>query len=231
MKKYITLILVLTIGCFHTQLEAQDLTVSDGYTEYDDVKRPAVKVILEPSTKAVKKAWRDWMEDRYDVDVDGFGFLKNKDVLKIEGQRVSAISDKKMDVYARFDKKGDYTEMYIFGDYGYDILVEPGYEENNDYNRMRTMTYNFLNEYLPGFYEEKVEEKEDMVNDLQDDYEDAKNELAENKKEIKELNQKNEELVKRIATYEEDILAEKEVLKERREEFKEIQKKTTNNDQ
>lgn len=207
MKNRILIFLLLTSFLNLPSLQAQELTVSDEAIEYNDQERSCIKVVLKPGTKTVKKAYKDWMEDKQDVDVDGFGFLKNKDVLKIEKENIKAISPYKMDMYARIVEKDDYTEMSVFGSMGYDLHVTPQ-TYPSEYRKMRTLVYSFLNDFLPGYYQEKVEETQDLIGDLKDDKSDAKDDLADNKKEIEDLKKENKELADKIKEYEDQLKKE-----------------------
>ncbi len=185
-------------------VQAQKLSLENATVEHNDVTRHAIKVKLEPSTKEVKRAFKDYMEDEKDLDIDGFGFLTNKDVLKAEGQVVSDISRNKMDLFARIVEKDDLTEMYVFGSFGYDLHINPE-RYPAEYRKMRSVVYGFLNNYLPGYYQEKIEGAEDLIGDLKEDKEDAKDALAANRDEIEDLKKRNEELSEKIKSYEDKL--------------------------
>lgn len=197
-------ILILTLSLFFINsftVFSQDLTVSDQMIKNDDEMQASIKVILKPDSKTVKKAYRDWMEENYNVDVDGIGFLKNKDVLKIKEEEIKGISNNKMDLYARIVEKGDYTEMDIFGSFGYDLHLDPE-SSPEEYRRTKSIIYAFLNDFLPGYYEEIVEETADQIEDLKENESDARDKMADNREEIEKLRKENEELANKIKEYE-----------------------------
>lgn len=223
MKKNISILILLSFLVSALNLNGQELAVTDQTINYDDQNQPSVKIILKPNSKTVKKAYKNWMEDKQDVDVDGFGFLKNKDVLKIKKSNLKGISDNKMDLYAKIIDKGEYTEMDVFGSFGYDLHIDP-VAYPHEYRRMKTMVYAFLNDFLPGYYKEIVEDTQDLIGDLQEDKSDAKDELADNRKEIEKLKKENSELTNKIKEYEGKLQVAKVELVNQKEEKKKIEK-------
>ncbi|MFK8103712.1 MAG: hypothetical protein AB8G15_14355 [Saprospiraceae bacterium] len=192
--------------------------------EHEDINRQAIKVKLEPGTKDVKRAFKDYMEDEKGLDIDGFGFLTNKDVLKSEGQVVSDISRNKMDLFAKIVENGDLTEMYVFGSFGYDLHITPE-RYPAEYRKMRSLIYGFLNDYLPGYYQEKIEGTEDLIGDLKDDKEDAKDALADNRDEIEDLKKENQELSEKIKSYEDKLRNAEAKLNDRKVEKSKVTNK------
>jgi len=64
---------------------AQVLNISNEMIIHDGKERSAIKVTIAPDSKEIKKAFKDFMDDQYKVDVEGIGFLKNKDVVYTNG--------------------------------------------------------------------------------------------------------------------------------------------------
>lgn len=217
MKNKILIFLLLTSFFNISLLYGQELTVSDQVIEYDNQERSCIKVFLKPGTKTVKKAYKDWMDDKQDVDVDGFGFLKNKDVLKAEKATIKAISPYRMDMYARIVEKDDYTEMSVFGSMGYDLYLTPQVYPS-EYRKMKGLVFSFLNDFLPGYYQEKVEETKDVIGDIKDDKMDAKDDLADNREEIEDLKKENKELIDKIKEYENQLAKENSKLSDQNAE-------------
>ncbi len=223
MKNNILILIFFSFFLTAFSLSGQELAVTDQTINYDDQNQPSIKVILKPDSKTVKKAYRDWMEDNYDVDVDGIGFLKNKDVLKVEKSKLKGISENKMDLNAKIIDKGDYTEMDIFGSFGYDLHVDPN-TYPQEYRRMKTMVYAFLNDFLPGYYEEIVENTVEKIDELEEDENDAKDQLADNRDEIEKLKKENIELTNKIKDYEGKLQEAKVELVNQREQKVKVKK-------
>ncbi len=223
MKKHISILVLFVLLISNFNLSGQKLAVTDQTINYDDQIQPSIKVILKPNSKEVKKAYKDWMEDNQDVDVDGFGFLKNKDVLKIEKEQIKGISDNKMDLFAKIIDKGEYTEMEVFGSFGYDLHVDPT-TYPHEYRRMKAIVYAFLNDYLPGYYNEIVEDTEELIGDLREDKSDANEKLVDNLDEIEKLKKENSELANKIKEYESKLELAKVELTNQKEEKNKVKK-------
>jgi len=184
----IALILISTLT-----INAQNLTVENATVNIEDKQVPAVKVVMSPAPDKVKDAFRDYINDKHDVKMKGIGFLSNKDVLTAEAVQIPAITSNNMDFKAKIVENGDNTEMYVIGTLGYDINISPD-NYRMEYRAMKNITVNFLNEFLPEYYQERVDETQDMLSDLRDDRNDLRDDLADNKEEIADLEKKNREL-------------------------------------
>ena len=194
------LIFTLTSICIigvNISLTAQSLDITNGKTEYDGADRPAIHVKMEPATKDVKDAWKDYIKDRFDVKLKGFGFLSNKDVLTGEKVTIREISPKEMDFHAKI-VEGEYgTDMMVFASLGYDIYLTPHDSDYApSYNALETVVYDFLRKYLPNHYSGQIEKAQSVVSDLTDNQSDLEKDITSNEEEIEKMKQKIEELKK-----------------------------------
>ncbi len=172
---------------------AQNLTVENAMVTIDDKQVAAVKVMMNPSPSKVKDEFRDFIKDKYDVKMKGIGFLSNKDILSAEGVQIPAITSKNMDFKAKVVENGDNTEMYVFGMLGYDVNISPE-KYRDEYRAMKNITISFLNEFLPEYYQDRVDETQDMLSDLRDDRNDLRDDIADNKEKITNLQKENKKL-------------------------------------
>jgi len=194
------ILILLAISLYLPTLSAQNIEIKESTIQHNDKLRPSLSVNITPDTKEVKKKWKDFMDDKYDVKVKGIGFLTNKDVLTAEKVAVNKISNKQIDFYAKVVEDGDHTRMDIFAAPGYDIYIDPK-NSPRAYAGMRSVLVEFLNYYLPEFYQEQVEDAQDNYedwvetrNDLKDDISDNINEIEDLKKEIEDLKKENKGL-------------------------------------
>lgn len=194
-----TLLVLLIISA--TFLKAQVLNISNETIVHDSKERSAIKVMIAPDTKAVKKAFRDFMDDRYDVEIEGIGFLKNKDVLYTEPTIIAPISNQQMKLFAKVVGERGETAMYVFGQLGYNNQITPmaNYAE---YVAMKELTVTFLHQLLPNYYQHIVEDQKDELADLEDDRDDMRKKLNKNKDKIAELQKENGKLERKIAAIE-----------------------------
>lgn len=176
-----------------TFLSAQKLSITDGIITYDDQDRPCIVVQIEPDTKDVKDAIKDWMDDEKDVKLRGFGFLVNKDVLTAKEIKLPEISPNEMDFYVEVLEKEEITEMKVFGSFGYNIHISKA-KYPTEYRALKNMTLDFLSNYLPEYYKNKIEDTQELLSDLKEERENLKEDIEENSEEIVELKEENIEL-------------------------------------
>lgn len=184
--------IVLMMSSYNV-LAQNPLVIKDGHIEIDDQRQDAVHVLLEPSPKSVKKALKKWMQNQYDVDVDGYGFLTNKDVLKIEKAEIPAISNKAIDWNAKIVESDKGSEMLVYASFGYDVPVDES-TYPRAYEQLRMTTLAFLEDYLPEYYTDRIEEKKEVIEDVNEDITDLNDNTESNKKTIEELRAENEAL-------------------------------------
>lgn len=219
-KQSLIVILLLSV----TFVQAQVLNISNEMIIHDGKERSAVKVTIAPDAKDIKKAFKDFMDDQYNVDVEGIGFLKNKDVVYTEPTVISAISPQKVELFAKVMGNGRQSDMYVFGQMGYNNQITP---INNwqEYTAMKTLTTDFLNRLLPNYYQDIVEDQKDEVADLEDDRKDMRKKINKNKEKIAELTRENEELERKIAATDKKLEQGMEKLGEKKKTLKNVNSK------
>lgn len=185
--------------CLPMILNAQVLNISNETILHENINRNAIKVVIAPDSKEVKKEFKDFMDDKFDVKVEGIGFLKNKDVLYTAQRVIPAIASQSMQLSAKIIEVNGQTEMYVFGQFDNNNQISPT-KSYAAYAGMKDVTINFLNTLLPDYYKDIVEDQSDLVADLEDSEEDIQKKLEQNRKRIKKLNQENIELEKRLAS-------------------------------
>lgn len=205
-------------------LPAQDLHLSTGEVKHDKEMRTCVEVLLQPKPDEIKEAWEDYLDDEYDVDLKGYGFLANKDVLSAEEVDFKTISDKKMDFYTRIVEEKDMTKMCVYASLGYDIFINPR-NFPKEFQAMENITKKFLAYYLPKYYEEQLNNTREKISEFKSDREDMKNEMEDNRKEIEKLSKRNEQLAKEISEKENTIDQTQNLLQTRQENWKAVKNK------
>lgn len=173
-------------------LNAQSLTVENSMTDYDEKTYPAVTVTMNPSPDKVKEEFEDYMKDNYDVKMKGTGLFSNRDVLYADRVDIEKISDKTLDFRAKIIERGDITELSVFGSFGYDLPISRE-RFPEEYRQLKRITVDFINEFLPDYYKDRVDETEEMLEDLVKDREKLKDDITDNEEEIEKLRKENEE--------------------------------------
>ena len=170
---------------FSFSLIGQKLVVSDEVIRYEDQDRMSIQVNLDPEPKAIKDALDDFMDDQYNVNLKGFGFLANKDVLSAEQVSLPQVSEKAFDLYFRVVKNVDGSQLNAFASFGYDVHINPEkYPEA--YQELKNIVNHFLNSFLPDYYSGKVEATREFITDLQKDQEEMLEQTEQNKKALDE---------------------------------------------
>lgn len=196
-----------------TTVQAQELSLTEMLVKYDKETRPAIQVVLEPETDAVKKAWEDYMKDEYKVKMKGTGLFSNKDVLSAEEVKISEVSSKKLNFYTRIVEKGANTEMSVFASLGYDLHIgKDNYPA--EFAQLKKITVDFLNQYLPTYYQDRLKNNEDQFSNLTKDRDKLEKNITDNTEKIEKLTKENEQMRSELATTEEQLKTVSKDLKE-----------------
>ncbi|MFK7773421.1 MAG: hypothetical protein AB8F94_14830 [Saprospiraceae bacterium] len=203
---------------------AQKLTIKDGMVTHDDKMYPAIIVQMEPNTKKVKKELKDWMDDEFGFKLDGYGIFRKRDVLDAEQVTIPEVSNKRMDFYAEIIENGSVTEMKIFGAFGYSIPISKEHYPS-EYRAMKNMTINFVADFLPKYYLNKIDDTKEMLSDIEKERKDLNEDMKDNIEDIADLKAENIELTKeeKEKANEEKMTAEK--LKIEQAKLKAVKKK------
>lgn len=205
-------------------VHSQKLAISNETIIHEGKERSAIKVVFAPDSKDVKKSFKHYMDDRYDIDVEGIGFLKNKQVIYTEPNIIPSISNQKMELFAKVVGNGKESMMYIFGQIEYNNQITPN-THYTEYGNMRDLTIDFINKLLPNYYQDIVEDQRDEVDDLEEDQKDMRKKLDKNKKKIAELIEENKKLEIKIAENKVKLEQNIKVLGEKKATLKEVNTK------
>lgn len=224
-----SLIRISATFCFIVLLSvltgAQTLSVENTSVNHEDKNIPAVKVIMSPAPKEVKNQFKDFIKDNYDVKMKGIGFLSNKDVLSAENILLKGISENNMDFYTKVIEKGDETEMYVFGKLGYDIYLAPQTPRQGEYRAMKNLTIDFLNQFLPEYYQDRIDQTQDMLSDLKDNQKDLKEDISDNQDKISKLEDEISEWKTELKENEKKINAATKKLNNRKNSLQTVNEK------
>lgn len=191
----------LLIALFFTsQVHGQSsIQATDAFVDFDGAQRPCLQLHLDPEPKTLKKAWKDYLQDHYDLKLKGIGFLSNKDLLSAEEQNVAQISSKLLDFYTQIVEDQNGSEMKVFVRYGYDIYMTEA-NNPNDYAAVHGIINDFLKFYLPKYYQEKINDTEKRVEELVKETSKLNEEIADDTEKISVLKQEIEEMEATLKT-------------------------------
>lgn len=214
---------ILSMSLLLTASMAQRLVISEDVLTYKKEERASVQVFMEPEPKVVKKAFEDWMKDKYNVNLKGIGFLANKDVLSAERVSIPEVSGKEMDFYAKVIEKNDNTEMSVFASYGYEIHISPE-KYPTEFRAIKGIVQTFLNDWLPVYYNNQVSMTSEQLSDLRNDQSRLEETIADNKREMEKLAQENEKLARKLNKNERDLEELSQTLNTKKDKLESINK-------
>lgn len=222
----------MLLAVLSLQVSAQEVVFTTESVVYDGKERMSVSTIIAPEPDVVKEAFEDWMKDEYDVKMKGSGLFTDKDVLTAEEAKVSVISPKFIDFYARSVPSGDQTQFSVFASFGYNVHIEPE-TYPQEFAAMQDLHYAFVSEFLPQWYQEQIGDTEEVVADLSDDIESFKDDMDKNLKDQAELREEMEEMKQSLQQTEvqlSETMARLEILRSAMQRINASLKQSQNND-
>lgn len=181
--------------------------------QHDKKSVDAVTVTMKPERKDIQKAFDDWIDDRYDIDMKGGGLFSDKNMRRAEAVNIPAVSTENITLYANTEEKNGETRMTIFASKG-----NGNYFDDNDASAfigLESIMDNFLSSYLPEYYEERVAEARKELEDLRKDYADTQDDIDDNEKKIEKLQKENQEKRKEMTDLEKKVADAEAMVKER----------------
>jgi hypothetical protein len=180
MKK-LSLILSLALA-FSIQSTAQTYKIDTTEITFENKLRPCLEVKYDAPPKTVKKAWDSFFGKYYNVKIKGIGFLTNKDVITGTDVTIAAVSDKRMDLYARITDVAGGSELKYFMSFGYDFFIGPG-NYPTEFGGMKKILNDFSVEFLTDFYGSEATDITKKIKGLEKD-------ISKNDRSIKKNNRK-----------------------------------------
>jgi len=225
--KYIIFTIAL---CSIISLSAQTLSYTDDYITYDDQHIQTVAATLEPDVSTIKDKFEDWMNDNYNVDLDGKKLLFfNKDVMTAENVVIPQVSDYMIQLNVKVDEthKGK-TRLYVFAKKMNGVYISQSTDEQA-FSGLKGIVHEFIADYLPEYYMEQIEDTKDDLGNLNDDINDMEDKIKKNEEKIIDIKKENKELREKIDSKNRDIKKTESELKTDKKEFKTIKKKVNKN--
>ena len=193
MFTYKRLFILFLFSTLSIALQAQILSTADRIISHKGKDIMSIEVKMDPPTKEVKDALDDFMKETYDVNLKGFGFLANKDVLEAEEVKLVLVSEKAFNLYFKVIESVNATQVNAFASFGYDVPFDPT-THPEAFEALRRIVYRFLDDFLPNYYAEKVKETRTYITDLKDEQEKLAKNIEDNTEEIAKLKDENEDL-------------------------------------
>lgn len=217
MKRTIYLGFIIAICCsLLTHTKAQVVNINKDEVRYEESLYPSIEATVNPPPDEVKKAWKDYMNEQFDVGMKGFGFLSNKDVLYAEEVTLESISGNALNFFTKIVQSGDETTIDVFATEVNGPHIDPD-DNETAFQTMRQMLVSFLDGFLTDYYRKQVDEKQEEVNDLADEITDLKSDVQDDQEEIEELKEEIQELESEIEKNKREAVKKEESLEEQKE--------------
>ncbi|MBS4043255.1 MAG: hypothetical protein KGZ59_05515 [Chitinophagaceae bacterium] len=151
MKIFFTFLLLC---CFTVQ--AQVFKIDTSEITYENKLRTCLSVNFDADADFVKKAFKDYCKENFDVKIKGYGFLSNADIVSAEDAIINIISDKRLNIYNRvIEMPNGGSESKLFISFGYDFFLSPE-TFPNEFTSMYNMFNNFSTKMLLDFYDTDI---------------------------------------------------------------------------
>lgn len=192
MKNHIIIIIIAALLILPAKMKAQDITPSEGIIAHNDAPRACWIVNVDPEPKTLKKAWKDYVKDDFDVSMKGIGFLTNRDLLSAEEAVVRPISPDPLNFYTQIVEDVNGSELKLFAELSPGDYANPT-DHTGEFRAMRRILEDFLAEYLPTYYQGRVKDAEKRMVELADEREKLKKEITRDSEKISSLEEEIEQ--------------------------------------
>lgn len=225
MKKIFTLLLCLMT----LTLDAQELdiptsiTVDEQMQMLDDKQCNSFIVGVQGDGKDIKKKFKDFLEDRYAIEVKGLGSS-----LKGEGLNNSRISDKVFNLLFKIQENGTSNLVSLFMSFSNgDYVSSEKYA--SEANVIKDLMKDFTKSYYADVVNERIEVKTEELEKLNkqrakdiDEKTDLAKEISKNEKKIAKYESKVAKAQLKIEKYQEKIKDEEKDIADNGQEVEEL---------
>ena len=190
-------------------------TIRETTVEYDKERIDALMVSVTPARKDLQKAFEDWMDDTYDVNMKGGGWFSDKNIRRAEDATLPAVAGEPITLYTKTVSDDNKTEMYVFAARSENDFIPRS--NTSAFAGMERLFDAFLSSYLPEYYEERIAEATEMLEDLRKDLDDVREDIRDNEEKIRDLRQENLDLEEEAGKLENEIRSAETELQQRRD--------------
>lgn len=155
-----------------TALFASEFTIAQTYKidtaqiSFENKLRPCFEVHYDAEAKNVKKAWSNFFKKNYKIKIKGVGLFSDKDLISAEDVTMAAVSDKRMNLYARIIDEAGGAELKYFMSFGYDFFI--GYDNySGEFSKMKGILNDFSVTFLNDYYADRARQITQSVKKLE----------------------------------------------------------------
>jgi len=152
MKLLTILILFLLPGLY---VFPQPFSIKTSQISFENKLRPCHTVIYDATAKEVKKGWISYLKNKYSIKIKGVNIFYSRDILSAMDVRISAISEKRLNIYARVAPLSVGSELKFFISFGYDFFIGPE-KYPLEFEKMQNLLREFSNTFLNSYYANEI---------------------------------------------------------------------------
>jgi Skp family chaperone for outer membrane proteins len=193
---------------------AQSLGIRSTTVEYEKEQVPALQVSVMPPRKDLQDAFEEWIQDTYDINMEGGGLFSDKNLRRAEGVILAPVSADKINLFTKTVEQRASTTMYLFASKGLGNYFTR--QDEAAFAGLERVFDEFLGSYLPEYYEMRITEATETLEDLRDDLDDLRNDIQDNEEEIRKLKKENIDLEEEVRELESAIREAENNLQQRR---------------
>ena len=135
--------------------------------KYDGNMSDDVKLSMEIPMDEVKDAFNDFVKEKFDSDLKGYGFLARKDEVTTELMEAPLLADQAIQLIGSFKENGASTDLYLLARWEDESYVRENIDHDT-YDRLKEVGNDFLQYYVPGYYQEQLEKATENYEDAVD---------------------------------------------------------------
>ncbi len=162
------LIVAISVICFFS-MDEQSLYYSEGRIDYEEILVQTINIKLNGKPDIIKESFQKWMEDKYDVDLDGKSLLFfDKEFMKANGVVIPEISSRKIDLIVKVDETAaDATSFHVFAKFkNGDFIIKKLFPY--EFKELESIVFQYITAYLSEFYITGAKAVEKTIEDLKD---------------------------------------------------------------
>jgi wyosine [tRNA(Phe)-imidazoG37] synthetase (radical SAM superfamily) len=204
-----------------TYVYGQQIKPTESLIVHEDAPWSCWVVSLDPEPKTLKKAWKDYVKDEFDISLKGFGLLSNRDVLSAEAVVINSVATDPLNLYTSIVEDVNGSEMKLFAELKSEMYANSN-SHASEFRALREILEDFLAEYLPTYYHSRVKDAEKRLVKLAEEREDLKKKIAKDSERIEELRQEIEERELKLETNQAELELAESKLQARKEKLERI---------
>ncbi len=227
MKSFYRLIpfVLLLLNVLPLSAQIGDITPSSIVYEKEQVD--VLSVTIQPERKDVQKAFDDWLDDRYDINMKGGGLFGDKNIRSAEGVTIPGISPENITLFTETEARGGATRMSIFASKGLENYIDR--TETQAFAGLQNLFDDFLSSYLPEYHNQQVAATQERLQDLREAFAETEEDIVKNENRIEKLQQENVEFRTNLRELTRKIEAAQRELSERKSKRRSITNAVSNN--